>query len=141
MAGAWSSEDVQEAAENHVRKLARRLRIELHFTSDWEMWQAHPSTRQVWIPEITRPLLYLVALHELGHVASEVATSWSAQYDGDPGVQVLVEGAAWAWAVRAALPYLVAEMAGEDWTEMAALFLSYFRLAGQTYPKRGAVAI
>lgn len=120
---SWTTDRLAKASA-HVLGLAKRLRVEVHWEPRPEQWQAHDSTRQVWVPPPTDAHRYMVALHELGHVASRVARRWGDRYE-EPGAQALVEGAAWAWAAMVADPDLVAEATEEEWADVARHFGTY----------------
>lgn len=142
MAATWTASE-RRRAYRHLRKLAEQLDVEINFVAGerWERWEASASTRQVWIPRPTRPTLYMVGLHEMGHVASTVASEWTPRYE-EPGPNALIEGAAWAWGTLHAKPELAAYMGGEDWVELSSYFTSYLRWAAeQTPPELGAVLI
>jgi hypothetical protein len=139
MAKTWRTEDARRA-QIHFDALASRLRAEAHYTDKPEKWSAHEATRQVWVPRPTSGVRYMVCLHELGHIGSLTARRWVHRYQ-EPGVEVLVEGAAWSWATMMADPALSERLTARDWAEVGELMVSYMRwTAQQKIPKPGAAA-
>ncbi len=120
---AWSESE----ATAHVTTLARRLRVKVNYRTRGH--EAHLTTRQVWVPRTTGAVEYLTALHELGHLASATARRRGNQDYPALGVEVLVEGAAWAWASAVALPGLLAGMSTKEWSSVFAMLGSYVKYA------------
>ncbi len=119
----WTPEHGARATA-HVLAEARRLRVEVVWKDKESQWQSHESTRLVWVPYPTSGHRYMVALHELGHIASRVARRWGHRYS-EPGGESLVEGAAWAWAAMAADPDLVEHTADDDWAVVGRMLGTY----------------
>jgi len=120
------------AAAKHLATLAARHRIKMTYRNSG--WQAIPSTRQAWVPDPTTAKRYLAALHELGHIASSTARRRGNQDYPALGVEVLVEGAAWAWATAVADPALLADVPRKEWAEVFAYMGSYLKYACMQSP-------
>lgn len=107
----------------HVEQLADEHGITVTWvTSSWKA-EAFPAGWHAAVPEIHGGDDYLVALHELGHVADDVARKRhrrTGRYD-----EVLVEGAAWAWAAEHADPALARRLGPADWISVASGFTSH----------------
>lgn len=128
----WTT-DRQRVATDHLLDTARRFRVEVYWEPDAARWQAHVSSRQVWVPLPDGYRAYMVGLHELGHVASQVARRWGHRYD-EPGGTVLVEAAAWAWAAMTASPDIMWDASEADWAEVVHLFGGYLWNATMVEP-------
>lgn len=119
-------QDQRTVAWAHVQSLADEYRIKLHRTQRrWDS-EAHLSTRQAFVPrQLRAPIDYLVALHEVGHIASPLAKRLIGV--GRLAETAAAEAAAWAWAVEAALPKLLALMTDRDWELVAEALVSHLR--------------
>jgi hypothetical protein len=87
------------------------------------------DARAVYVPVPVTPLEYMICLHELGHVASSVARRRDDVYDIErlgPD-EIVIEGAAWAWAADMALPVIAAKLTGKDLAAIGGLFTTYIR--------------
>lgn len=89
----------------HLEELAARHDIQLLWLTgregvDWKYACAFHKSRTVHVPVPRNPRLYLVALHEFGHLLSPTAKRlWGASER--PDVSTACEGAAWGWAMGA----------------------------------------
>jgi len=120
------------AASAHLQALADKHRIKMTYRQSG--WQSFPSTRQAWVPEPSTAKRYLVALHELGHIASATARRRGNQDYPALGVEVLVEGAAWAWATAVADPTLLLGVTKREWSDVFSYFGSYLLYACMQAP-------
>lgn len=59
---------------------------------------ARPDTRIVWVPRVRTHMDYLTSLHEFGHVLDRRAAKLSTA--DDTASEIVMEAAAWAWALR-----------------------------------------
>lgn len=118
----------ERRAKAHIVQLAEKMKIEIHWSKT--KWQAQPTARMVWVPTPGSPERYYVALHELGHIGSKTAqrTGWG----DEPGITVLVEGAAWAWAAMMADRELVGRFTDDDWMSIVYHFGTYLASAAET---------
>lgn len=105
-------------ARRHIERLERTHNIEARLIT--RMWnsEADSLTRQVWIPDPTTPLRYLIGLHEFGHVLDKVAGKVM------KGSKPEEEAAAWRWAVANAEPDLMAFMSKRQWSTLANAWLT-----------------
>lgn len=94
--------------------MADRHGIEINWLSgDWQEAESFITTRQVWVPKPYSRGLYLVALHEFGHIVSDLARElWD---DEHPESGMACEAAAWAWAVTNADEELMEGASWEDY--------------------------
>lgn len=114
---AWAS--IDELAAEHkitVRPVSSRYRSESHI-----------ATRQVWVPPQRGPVDYLVALHEIGHIASPEARRQFRHYAELLTLdhELCLEAAAWGWALQAADRRLLNWMSRKHWTQIHALLGTY----------------
>lgn len=100
-------------ATEHLELLAERHGVEINWiTGAWKEAEAFYATRQVWVPKPWSRALYLVALHEFGHIVSDLARSlWDTD---DPDSDLACEAAAWGWAVHHAAPELMCNVTWDD---------------------------
>lgn len=92
----------------HLHWLAHEHGVTIRWMPPGRMWTyawAHPGTMLVEIPKPYNPRLYMVCLHEFGHVVSPLARElWDRAQEheaveGEPGdLSTAIEGAAWGWA-------------------------------------------
>lgn len=112
----------------HICELAAEFDIKVHATKRrWDS-EAHLTTRQVFVPRQFRSVVdYLVALHELGHIASSLAYGlyWHVP---DREAAMAAEATAWAWAVDRAKPKLLGQMTAEDWGRVGSALTSFLRV-------------
>lgn len=109
----------------HVLQLAAKHRITLFWLNEWGHAESFPEGRYALVPEISSAADYLVALHELGHVVSQVARRLvrsSTVYD-----YITMEGAAWAWAAEHADPELTGLLTASDWRVLLKCWKSNLR--------------
>ncbi len=91
----WST----PAAENHFSLLGARHAIEVNYIEGrWKEAEAMLSTRQVFVPHPRNRALYLVGLHEFGHIISDLARSLFDTDEDDLEPSLACEAAAWGWA-------------------------------------------
>ena len=114
------------------RKLYRdvRRKLDAHgiratWIDSWEKAEAFPNLREAVLPRIRTGTDYLVALHEIGHVAYPDAAIHASD-TGAYGV-IACEGAAWAWAAASIPPHLVAQLPEESWGVIGECFGSHCR--------------
>lgn len=96
----------EAAAWAHIDSLAAEHGITVKVTAHRSDSEAFIAARTVWVPERMTKVNYLVALHELGHVACDLARrlhyrhvhrcSWGEASERD--ALLACEAAAWAWA-------------------------------------------
>lgn len=75
---------------DHLKYLAAEHDIEIHWIPDWRYAASYETARYVTIPVPFTEWLYLVGLHEIGHIVGE----------SEP--DEAEEGRAWLWATRTA---------------------------------------
>lgn len=86
----------------HLEELAARHDIQLLWLTgregvDWKYACAFHKSRTVHVPVPRNPRLYLVALHEFGHLLSPLAKRlWGAT---GADASTACEGSAWGWAM------------------------------------------
>lgn len=116
---------LQAEAEEHLTQLARRHKIELHWSTVHH--EAVIFTRQAWVPPVTSALDYLIGLHEMGHIVSPLArrywrrSEWSETLEDN----MLCEAAAWAWALEKAKTAMTKRLTTGHWRNIAAMWSSY----------------
>lgn len=115
----------------HLETLAAEHGIDITWTSSWRRAEAYPQLSWAVLPTVRRPSDYLIALHELGHIASAHAQTPDF---GGPYCDLLCEGASWAWAAEHALPSLARHLRAEDWNLVGYAFRSYLKLVALTPP-------
>jgi hypothetical protein len=126
-----------DLARAHIEALATKHRITLSWlTRGWLKAHAYPPLRTAIVPRVTSGLRYLVALHELGHVADRGARYWQ-DHEAGYGLSVC-EGYAWAWAAEHRSPDIPVTQA--DWAEAAALLAGYWAYGGRAAGNREAEA-
>lgn len=108
---------------DHVLRLAEEHSVQLVWAKRWYDADSIPGIGAAVVPIIKRPHDYFFALHEIGHVASKEARKWDDATD--PEGTVIVEGAAWAWAVEQAIPALARYMRADDWDRVGYAFRTY----------------
>lgn len=95
-------------ARVHLDNLCGRAGIKIKWANGrgWmDAAEAFPVARTVVIPEPYRPVQYLVALHEIGHVLARM--SWADRTSYEIGeAKMMYEAAAWGWAVTHIHPTL-----------------------------------
>lgn len=116
------------------RKLYRDVRRHLNaqgvsvtWIEEWEGATAFPALREAILPRIRTPEDYLVALHEIGHIAYPNALAHA--FDDDVYGIVVCEGAAWAWASAAIPAELAAQIPADAWKVVGECFSSHARWA------------
>lgn len=73
------------------------------------------GTRQVFIPTPWVPRLYLVGLHEFGHLLSPLAVRlWKCGEETSADESTACEGAAWGWALAHIAPERLADFRRDD---------------------------
>lgn len=96
----------EAAAWAHIDSLAAEHRITVKLTHFADDSEAFISANTVWVPETMTKVNYLVALHELGHIACDLARRLHYQHvhqcvGGERSMRdalIACESAAWAWA-------------------------------------------
>jgi hypothetical protein len=125
------SGDLQLRAEEHINALAERHRIKVRRSKEWATSEADISSRQVFIPrKIRTGIDYLASLHEIGHIVDPAArrrdqrelgsTGRSGQYEA-----LLMEAAAWAWALKNARPVILQAFTKTDWRRVGTCWASF----------------
>lgn len=114
------------AAWAHIDALAAEHSITVRVISG-QHGEAHPTTRQVWVPDLRRPIDYLVALHELGHVCSKSALRFHDRFDkkGAHADRAACETAAWSWAVEHVDTDVLPHIGRGTWQRLGALWATY----------------
>lgn len=131
---AWTKEDRDEAT-SHLLSLAEKHRVRLTWNQGRTTWQAY-NGRRVTLPRPVSGLHYMIALHEIGHIASRVARRWDHRYqDEGCGGRVMVEGAAWAWAAEFAHPHLAAKVTNSMWARLGECFASHVSVSAVKPPR------
>lgn len=85
-------------ATAHIAKLAKTKNVKVRRVSNWEKGAARPDLRVVWIPKVRTHMDYLTAMHELGHVLDRRAAKLHG--NEDTASEIVMEAAAWAWALK-----------------------------------------
>ncbi len=112
----------RELAEAHLTKVASQNGILIHWRRRaWTKFEAHITTKMVWIGKPTSAIRYLGALHEMGHIASKQARDAQKR-----GHDLTEEAAAWDWALGKADAGIVGEITPDDRTQLALAWASYF---------------
>lgn len=112
----------RERAEVHLTKVASKHGILIHWRRRaWTKFEAHITTKMVWIGKPTNAIRYLGALHEMGHIVSKAARDAAKR-----GQDLTEEAAAWDWALAQADPAIVGEITPDDRTQLALAWASYF---------------
>lgn len=89
-----TGEERRQSVE-HLKQLAKQHRIHINWRDkNWRGFEAHVSTRQVFIRKPHTYLDYLGALHELGHIVSRTARRALVTERA-----AIEEAAAWEWAL------------------------------------------
>lgn len=105
-------------ARSHLEALERKHGIEVRIVHDWRDGEANVTTRQIWVPDPTTPLRYMIALHEFGHVLDKI--SGKVMLHERPEC----EAAAWKWAIRHARPNLLDHLTTRDWNTIGRCWLT-----------------
>lgn len=127
---------LRQRAEEHINALGRRHRVRIHRTKTWGTSEADPDYRQVWIPaRIRTGMDYLTSLHELGHVIDPGArrvrpgheypgsfSSGNRQWGYDC---LVMEAAAWAWAIKVAVPSILRTLTPAEWSKIGKCWASH----------------
>jgi hypothetical protein len=88
---------------NHFSLLGARHNIEVNYLGpDWKEAEALLGTRQVFLPHPRSRALYLVGLHEFGHLISDLARSLFDSDENELEASLACEAAAWGWACKVA---------------------------------------
>lgn len=126
---------LRHLADEHVTALARRHRIRVRRTKTWATSEAELVSRQVFIPARTRTAVdYLAALHEIGHLVDPAASNRDKKYrDNFPRSTrreaqydlMIVEAAAWAWALKHALPAVLKNVSRAEWRRIGNCWVSH----------------
>lgn len=111
--------ELRSQAWAHITELGERHRVKVRHAKTWAKSEAHAGTRQVWVPpRMHRPAMYLIALHEFGHVCqpSSRRILLTPYYEEDFFTATYAsEGYAWGWAIDNARPDLLAAMSAHEW--------------------------
>lgn len=118
-----------ERMNRHVDQLAEEHGITVYRVRSWRDASALDGT--AFVPEITRPFHYLIALHELGHCAAPDAGRLDEASDDDGYSVILAEGAAWAWAAQHTKPSLARHLRAADWDRAGYAFRTYLSWYGK----------
>lgn len=120
------------AAEEHVNELAEKHRIYVRRSRTWDTSEADGVTMMVQIPKVIRTGTdYLAALHEIGHLVDPVAREHEMRWSRSKGKRhtdaetLMVEAAAWAWAVRNAKPAILKAVTKADWRRVGMCWASW----------------
>lgn len=123
-------------ADEHIATLGRRHRVIVHRTKTWATSEAEITYRQVWVPaRIRTGMDYMAALHELGHIIDPAARKREVVYqtahdsgESRRGIKyelLLLEAAAWAWAVKTALPSILRSITPAEWSRIGKCWASH----------------
>lgn len=109
----------KDEARAHIQRLERKHEIEVRIVKDkWDS-EAHIQTRQVWIPDPTTPLKYLIALHEFGHILDKISAKVMRRSRAE------CEAAAWRWAIEHGRPELLDCLSPRDWLTVGKAWLTH----------------
>ena len=101
-----------EDRERHLIQVARENNIQVEWRRrTWMNYEAHLTTRMVFIGKPTSDIRYLAGLHEMGHILSPAARAAHRHH------ALTEEAAAWDWALDHADPRLMPD----DYTEIREL--------------------
>lgn len=135
MMGDVLSSPLRLLAEEHINALAARHRITVRRTKEWSTSEADLLSRQVFIAKRIRSGIdYLAALHEIGHIVDRTARRRDLRFcnahEREPGRQVgyerlLLEAAAWAWAIKNARPVILQGFTKGDWRLVGNCWIGY----------------
>lgn len=115
-------------ATAHLEAVAEAHNITVWWRRGIEGSEANQPLRIASIPRPRNGLLYLVALHELGHILCRDAESQYDAWDEDPDDiegEVTYEGAAWAWAAEHRDEGI--RILDREWRRAGTLFASYLK--------------
>lgn len=126
----------RRSANEHIDALGRRHNVLIHRKRTWDTSEAEIIYRQVWIPARTRTGMdYMAALHELGHVIDPGARRRELTYQSahDTGAArraiqyelLILEAAAWAWAVKVARPAILRTLSPAEWSKIGKCWASH----------------
>jgi len=106
-------------AQAHLDQLAARYDIDIIWLTgradrDWKEAQAFFMSQTVHIPRPWTMRLYLIALHEFGHLLSKQAVKLWESDPHDLEKHAACEGAAWGWAVANVDPDLRGYLTNES---------------------------
>jgi len=79
----------KKVMEEHIEYLCKLHQIDKMLVSNTEAAEAWIEHRIVWIPVLSGPMAYYVALHEIGHIVT---------FDAVPRLER--EARAWTWALE-----------------------------------------
>jgi hypothetical protein len=114
----------------HVQSLADDAGILIRWIRNWRAADAYPEPRLVEIPVIRSPGDYLTCLHELGHCLTEYG-ALDDQRQNDPEIEIVDEGAAWAWAAANAAHTLTKHIPAAAWQQRVGwAFTTYVKIEG-----------
>ena len=122
----WS----RKIAEQHLRRLGRKNHIKIHWLKG-RKWlsaaEAITTSREVRIPRPNNSRQYLVALHEFGHILGIDHRRLRLDIEMTPGEsKLMVEAAAWAWALEHVSPELDEDILADDFKAvLSAAFWSH----------------
>lgn len=126
---------LRQLADEHISALARKHRIRVRRTKTWATSEAELISRQVFIPARTRTTVdYLASLHEIGHLVDPAASNRDKKYrDNFPRGNrrdtqydlMIVEAAAWAWALKHALPAVLKTVSRAEWRRIGNCWVSH----------------
>lgn len=121
----------RKLAQAHLLTLAARHDVEIvwRLLSEHDNMEASIAARTVWVPRPYNFRMYLIALHEFGHILSPLAVKLHyANTTGTADLQgyLACEGAAWGWAAENIDPDLAPWMgkrgaAGHGWAGYASI--------------------
>lgn len=115
-------------AAEHIIELGRQHRIRVRRVSTWEKSGAFRTTRIVYVPrEIRRPIDYLCALHEFGHILYRPSAARHEASAGCIAVEMTCEAAAWGWALKHVDPAAVPVMTNRLRADIGGCWTSFFR--------------
>ncbi len=113
-----------QRAQHHLESLAARHEI----TIVWS--DALPKCTNHNIVYIRRPfnaVEYLSGLHEMGHIVSPRALHYEGRWNKEYDDMLLMETAAWAWAVRFCDPVLLEMIESTTWRQLGTFISTYLR--------------
>lgn len=116
-------------AEAHIVELGQKHRITIRRVSNWRKAGAFYSSRLVYVPrEMKKPIDYLTALHELGHLIYRPSSMRVWASSSDLKAEIVCEAAAWAWALDNVDPRVVTRMTPALRDEIGGCWTSFFHL-------------
>lgn len=121
-------------AEEHINALAERHKIYVRRNKKWDTSEADMITMMIMVPtKIRTGIDYLATLHEMGHLVDPIAREHETRRLRSKGKGknhkdaevLLVEAAAWAWAIRNARKSVLKGFTKADWRKVGMCWASW----------------